>query len=146
VIPAEQLVVLVHRGAEERERLGEGGAAGDDLGAALTEHVELLAGQVAFEGFAACAGFVLLTREEGFGRIGTVIALMVPYAIVVLVVWAILFAAWCLIGIPLGPGWPSDPPPAPSSRSGGGAARERGGGVLAADHRVQRGDPAVELQ
>jgi aminobenzoyl-glutamate transport protein len=35
-----------------------------------------------------------------------VIALMVPYAFIVLAAWLILFVAWYLIGIPVGPGWP----------------------------------------
>ena len=49
---------------------------------------------------------VFAARYQRDAGIGTVIALMVPYALVVLVAWSILFVAWCLIGIPLGPGWP----------------------------------------
>lgn len=37
--------------------------------------------------------------------IGTVIALMVPYSLAILVVWTIMFVAWFLLGIPLGPGY-----------------------------------------
>jgi hypothetical protein len=37
----EELVVLTHGGAEERERLGKGAAAGDDLRAAVAGEVEL---------------------------------------------------------------------------------------------------------
>jgi aminobenzoyl-glutamate transport protein len=49
---------------------------------------------------------VFAARYQKDAGIGTVIALMVPYALVVLVAWSILFVAWYLIGIPLGPGWP----------------------------------------
>jgi aminobenzoyl-glutamate transport protein len=38
--------------------------------------------------------------------IGTIISLMLPYTVVVLVLWTILFIAWFLLGIPLGPGYP----------------------------------------
>jgi p-aminobenzoyl-glutamate transporter AbgT len=34
------------------------------------------------------------------------VPLMVPYAFIVLAGWLVLFVAWYLIGIPLGPGWP----------------------------------------
>jgi aminobenzoyl-glutamate transport protein len=49
---------------------------------------------------------VFAARYQKDAGIGTVIALMVPYAFVVLVAWMVLFVAWYLIGIPLGPGWP----------------------------------------
>jgi aminobenzoyl-glutamate transport protein len=49
---------------------------------------------------------VFAARYQKDAGIGTVIALMVPYALVVLAAWMILFVAWYLIGIPLGPGWP----------------------------------------
>jgi aminobenzoyl-glutamate transport protein len=49
---------------------------------------------------------VFAARYQKDAGIGTVIALMVPYALVVLAAWVILFVAWYLIGIPLGPGWP----------------------------------------
>lgn len=38
--------------------------------------------------------------------IGTLIALMLPYAIAVLVTWTLLFTGWFLLDIPLGPGSP----------------------------------------
>jgi hypothetical protein len=38
--------------------------------------------------------------------IGTLISVMLPYAIVLTIAWALFFVAWYLIGIPLGPGWP----------------------------------------
>ena len=34
--------------------------------------------------------------------VGTVIALMLPYVIVVLLVWTVLLAAWQIIGLPWG--------------------------------------------
>lgn len=49
---------------------------------------------------------VFAARYQKDAGIGTVIALMVPYALVVLVAWVILFVIWYLVGIPLGPGWP----------------------------------------
>jgi aminobenzoyl-glutamate transport protein len=49
---------------------------------------------------------VFAARYQKDAGIGTVIALMVPYAFVVLVAWTVLFVAWYLIGIPVGPGWP----------------------------------------
>jgi aminobenzoyl-glutamate transport protein len=38
--------------------------------------------------------------------IGTVISMMLPYAVALLIVWTVFFAAWFLLGIPLGPGAP----------------------------------------
>jgi aminobenzoyl-glutamate transport protein len=38
--------------------------------------------------------------------IGTIIALMIPYTVIVLVSWLVLFVIWYLLGIPLGPGYP----------------------------------------
>lgn len=38
--------------------------------------------------------------------IGTIISLMLPYTAIVLVLWIIMFIAWFLLGIPLGPGYP----------------------------------------
>jgi aminobenzoyl-glutamate transport protein len=45
-------------------------------------------------------------RYKPESGIGTIIALMAPYAIVLLAVWILLFLAWYLIGLPLGPGYP----------------------------------------
>ncbi|XVK96929.1 AbgT family transporter [Staphylococcus nepalensis] len=36
--------------------------------------------------------------------IGTVVSVMLPYSIVILVLWTILFIIWYLLGIPVGPG------------------------------------------
>lgn len=38
--------------------------------------------------------------------IGTIVALMLPYAGIILVVWTLLFILWFVLGIPLGPGYP----------------------------------------
>ncbi|PDV98658.1 AbgT family transporter [Candidatus Chloroploca asiatica] len=38
--------------------------------------------------------------------LGTVIALMIPYTLVIAIVWILLFVVWFLLGIPLGPGYP----------------------------------------
>jgi aminobenzoyl-glutamate transport protein len=42
-------------------------------------------------------------RESG---IGTIIALMLPYTLIMAAVWTLLFIVWFLLGIPLGPGYP----------------------------------------
>ncbi len=45
-------------------------------------------------------------RYDKDAGLGTVIALMLPYALVILVAWILLFALWFVLGIPLGPGYP----------------------------------------
>lgn len=47
-------------------------------------------------------------RYKKDAGIGTIIALMLPYAIAVLVSWTILYVAWFLLGVPWGPGSPVD--------------------------------------
>jgi aminobenzoyl-glutamate transport protein len=49
---------------------------------------------------------VFAKRYQRDAGIGTVIALMIPYALIVTVVWTVFFIAWFAIGIPLGPGSP----------------------------------------
>ncbi|WP_445147843.1 AbgT family transporter [Baekduia sp. Peel2402] len=49
---------------------------------------------------------VFAARYQKGAGIGTVIALMVPYAFVVAAFWVVFFVVWYLLGIPLGPGWP----------------------------------------
>jgi aminobenzoyl-glutamate transport protein len=49
---------------------------------------------------------VFAQRYQRDAGIGTVIALMIPYTLVLTVAWTLFFVAWYLIGIPLGPGWP----------------------------------------
>ena len=50
---------------------------------------------------------VLVTqRYQKDAGIGTIISLMLPYTVIVLVLWIILFVLWFMLGIPLGPGYP----------------------------------------
>jgi aminobenzoyl-glutamate transport protein len=49
---------------------------------------------------------VFMKSYDKDSGIGTLISVMLPYAIVLTVAWALFFVAWYLIGIPLGPGWP----------------------------------------
>ena len=49
---------------------------------------------------------VFAQRYQKDAGIGTVIALMMPYALIVAVGWTLFFVAWYALGIPLGPGWP----------------------------------------
>lgn len=48
----------------------------------------------------------IVQRYQKDAGIGTVIALMLPYTLVISVVWIILFIIWFVLGIPLGPGYP----------------------------------------
>ena len=43
--------------------------------------------------------------EKKFG-VGSLVALMMPYAVVMLIAWLILLLLWFILGIPLGPGYP----------------------------------------
>ncbi|NJL03816.1 MAG: AbgT family transporter [Chloroflexaceae bacterium] len=45
-------------------------------------------------------------RYQKDAGLGTVIALMLPYVLIILIAWIILFVAWFALGIPLGPGYP----------------------------------------
>ena len=49
---------------------------------------------------------VFAQRYQRDAGIGTVIALMIPYTLVLTVAWTLFFIAWYAIGIPVGPGWP----------------------------------------
>ncbi len=42
-------------------------------------------------------------KEAG---LGTVVALMLPYTLVIAIAWILLFILWFILGIPLGPGYP----------------------------------------
>lgn len=42
-------------------------------------------------------------RYKKDAGIGTIIALMIPYAVAILVAWTVLYVAWFLLGIPWGP-------------------------------------------
>jgi aminobenzoyl-glutamate transport protein len=53
--------------------------------------------------------FIVLVaqRYRKDAGIGTIISLMIPYTIIVLVTWLIFFVIWYLLGIPMGPGYPT---------------------------------------
>jgi aminobenzoyl-glutamate transport protein len=48
----------------------------------------------------------LAQRYRKDSGLGTIISLMLPYALILLAVWILLFALWFAFGIPLGPGYP----------------------------------------
>jgi aminobenzoyl-glutamate transport protein len=52
--------------------------------------------------FALIVTFV--QRYDKSAGVGTVIALMLPYAVILLAVWTVLLLAWHALGLPLGPG------------------------------------------
>jgi aminobenzoyl-glutamate transport protein len=45
-------------------------------------------------------------RYQKNAGLGTIVALMLPYTLVIAVVWTLLFIIWVVLGIPLGPGYP----------------------------------------
>jgi aminobenzoyl-glutamate transport protein len=49
---------------------------------------------------------VVAQRYRKDAGLGTVVALMLPYVGAIIVAWLVLFVAWFLLGIPLGPGYP----------------------------------------
>jgi aminobenzoyl-glutamate transport protein len=49
---------------------------------------------------------VFTQRYKRDAGIGTVVSLMLPYVVILSVLWTIFFVVWYLIGIPLGPGSP----------------------------------------
>ncbi len=49
---------------------------------------------------------VFAQRYQKDAGIGTVVSMMLPYVLMLSVVWTLFFVAWYLIGIPLGPGAP----------------------------------------
>jgi aminobenzoyl-glutamate transport protein len=51
---------------------------------------------------------VVAKRYQKDAGIGTIVALMLPYVLFIAVAWILLFAAWWVLGIPLGPGSPVD--------------------------------------
>jgi aminobenzoyl-glutamate transport protein len=51
----------------------------------------------------------IITVAQGYDKktgLGTIIASMLPYTVVILVAWILLFIFWFVLGIPLGPGYP----------------------------------------
>jgi aminobenzoyl-glutamate transport protein len=51
--------------------------------------------------FALVVGFAQRWQKDA--GVGTVVAMMLPYAAVTLVVWTVLFIGWYLVGLPFGP-------------------------------------------
>jgi aminobenzoyl-glutamate transport protein len=49
---------------------------------------------------------IFAQRYDKNSGIGTLISMMIPYAIALTIFWTAFFIAWYLLGIPLGPGWP----------------------------------------
>ena len=49
---------------------------------------------------------IFAQRYKKDAGIGTVVSMMLPFVLVLSVVWTLFFVAWYLIGIPLGPGSP----------------------------------------
>jgi aminobenzoyl-glutamate transport protein len=49
---------------------------------------------------------VLVQRYQKDAGIGTLVALMLPYTVLLSLAWMILFAVWFALGIPMGPGYP----------------------------------------
>jgi aminobenzoyl-glutamate transport protein len=49
---------------------------------------------------------IVAQRYDKSSGIGTIISLMIPYTLIVLVLWIVFFVIWYLVGIPLGPGYP----------------------------------------
>ena len=45
-------------------------------------------------------------RGRSLVVVGSLVALMMPYAVVMLIAWLILLLLWFVLGIPLGPGYP----------------------------------------
>jgi aminobenzoyl-glutamate transport protein len=48
---------------------------------------------------------VFAKRYQKDAGIGTVIALMLPYTVILTIAWALFFIVWYVLGIPVGPGW-----------------------------------------
>jgi aminobenzoyl-glutamate transport protein len=53
--------------------------------------------------------FIVLVaqRYKKTAGLGTIVAMMIPFSVVVLVVWLLFFIAWFVLGIPMGPGYPA---------------------------------------
>ena len=49
---------------------------------------------------------IVARRYDKTAGVGTIISLMIPYTLILLVAWMVFFAAWFLLGIPMGPGSP----------------------------------------
>ena len=53
---------------------------------------------------------LLAQKYKKQAGVGTVVSLMIPYTLIVALVWTLFFIAWYLLGIPLGPGAPVELP------------------------------------
>ena len=53
--------------------------------------------------------FIVLVaqRYKKTAGLGTIVAMMIPFSVVVLVVCLLFFVAWFALGIPMGPGYPA---------------------------------------
>jgi len=52
---------------------------------------------------------VIVTFAQRYKKkagVGTIVALMIPYAAAILIAWLILLLLWFILGIPVGPGYP----------------------------------------
>ncbi len=49
---------------------------------------------------------IVAQRYQKQTGLGTIVSLMIPYSLILLALWTILFVIWFLLGIPLGPGYP----------------------------------------
>jgi aminobenzoyl-glutamate transport protein len=49
---------------------------------------------------------LLVQRYKRTAGVGTVVSLMLPYTVVLIVVWTLFYVAWYVLGIPWGPGAP----------------------------------------
>lgn len=52
----------------------------------------------------------IVQRYQKDAGIGTVVALMLPYTLIIGITWLLLFIIWFVLGIPLGPGYPVSVP------------------------------------
>jgi aminobenzoyl-glutamate transport protein len=54
--------------------------------------------------------FIVLVaqRYKKTAGLGTIVAMMIPFSVVVLIVWLVFFIAWFVLGIPMGPGYPAN--------------------------------------
>jgi aminobenzoyl-glutamate transport protein len=51
--------------------------------------------------FALVVGFARMWQKDA--GVGTVVAMMLPYAVATFIAWTLLFLAWYLLGLPFGP-------------------------------------------
>ncbi|RIK45617.1 MAG: p-aminobenzoyl-glutamate transporter [Chloroflexi bacterium] len=51
---------------------------------------------------------IVAQRYQKSAGIGTVVAMMMPYTLIVAISWTLIFVLWYILGIPLGPGYPVD--------------------------------------